>query len=140
MGPGQFFHCFVNKIPSRVVYDLSADLARPQQQTSQGIADFIFRQLGDLSDLSLSLCATANGFAHAIGWGKLSQHARDASRRKNRFRIDWQTGAISRRSAMFDPRLLVFAQGLTAEGNLLTNAALAIKIEAIFTRATNSEF
>jgi len=33
---------------------------------------------------------------------------------------------------MFNPRVLIFAQGLPALGNLLANTALAVEIQTIF--------
>ena len=120
-------------------HDLGPNLPRPQQQVGECVANFIFGKFGYLGDLFLRVSATANRLADAIRRRELSQHERNASRREGRFVIERYARMIGG-VAMFASGLLVFAQGLPAQRDLLSNAALAIQVQSVFARAADPEF
>jgi hypothetical protein len=68
-------------------HNLSANFARPQQQIRQGIANFVFWELRNRSDLFLSVRAAPYRFTNPIRWGKLPQHPGDSLRRKGGFAV-----------------------------------------------------
>ena len=94
--------------------DLRANFARPEQEICQRITNLVFRQLGHLRDLFLSMCAAANGLAHAVSRGELSQHPRNAPRGKRSFVIERHPHTVgANRAAVFSSGFLVFPQSLS---------------------------
>src|SRR5581483_9659252 len=96
-----------------MAHDLGANFAGPEQQIRQSVANFVLRQFRDGGDFFLGVRPTPN-----------------------RFSVPIRSSAAS----MLNAGLFVLAQSLAADGDLLSDATLAVKIQAVFARAADAKF
>ena len=121
--------------------DLRADFVCPEQKIGQRVTNFVFGKFRYLSDLFLSVRAAANCFPDANCGRELSQHSSNATGRKRGLSVESESRVVGTYHAtLFNSGLFVFPQSLTAERDLLANAALAVEIQTIFAGAADPEF